>query len=326
MKAEILKCLKEAQDYLSGQELCDRFHVSRTAVWKVIHSLQEEGYEIRAVRNRGYRLMAGADSVSEAELKSVITTSWAGRNLACFEETDSTNIQARRLAEQGAAHGTLVVAESQTAGRGRRGKGWVSRPGSGVWMSMVLRPQIDPSRASMVTLVAALSVASGIGEVTGVQTQIKWPNDLVYGGRKICGILTEMSSEADSIRYIVTGIGINVNMDSFPADIGSIAVSLKMILGEPVRRAILVNAVLRAFEHYYEIYEKTADMSFLLEEYNQRLANLGKEVRVLSPGKEYEGKALGIDDMGELLVETGDGQVRRVFSGEVSVRGIYGYV
>lgn len=326
MKTEILKCLKEADGYVSGQELCGRMGVSRTAVWKVIRQLQMEGYEIRAVQNRGYCLIESGDVLSEAELKSVIKTQWAGQNLTYLEKVDSTNNEARRLAEQGAPNGALVVAELQTAGKGRRGRSWTSPPGTGIWMSLLLRPDFAPEHASMLTLVAAMAVETGVGEMTGLDCQIKWPNDIVLNGKKICGILTEMSTEEDCIRHVVVGIGINVNIREFPEEIGRTATSLAIVSGKEVRRAPLVDAVLRAWEKYYACYRETLDMSALRETYNARLVNCGREVRVLAPKGEYSGISHGINDGGELLVETEDGELREVMSGEVSVRGVYGYV
>ncbi len=326
MKTEILKCLKEADGYRSGQELCECLGVSRTAVWKVIRQLQEEGYEIEAVRNRGYRLVESGDVMSEAELKSVIKTCWAGQNIRFCEQVDSTNNEARRLADQGAPHGTLVVAELQTAGKGRRGRFWTSPKGSGIWMSLILRPDFAPEQASMLTLVAAMAVETGIRKITGQDCRIKWPNDIVLDGKKICGILTEMSTEEDCIRHVVVGIGINVNILEFPEEIGKTATSLALKSGKEIRRAPLVNAVMQAWEDYYGRYRETLDMSGLREEYNGRLVNCEREVKVLAPKGEYCGISHGINDAGELLVELENGELREVISGEVSVRGIYGYV
>lgn len=326
MKEEILKYLKCEQDFISGQELCERLGVSRTAVWKVIRQLQEEGYCIEAVRNRGYRLVESGDVYTEAEIKSLMKTEWAGRNLVFLDEVDSTNNEAKRLAEQGAPEGTLVVSELQSAGKGRRGRNWKSPKGCGVWMSLLLRPEFGPEYASMLTLIAALAAEEGIRRVTGLECSIKWPNDIVISGCKLVGILTEMSTDVDSIQHVVVGIGINANTVEFPEEIRATATSLAIASGAPVKRAELVAAVMAAWEKYYEIFLKTLDLSLLRETYNQRLANCGREVRVLAAKGEYTGLSHGINDTGELLVELEDGKIREVMSGEVSVRGIYGYV
>ncbi len=326
MKTEILRYLKEADGYISGQELCERFQVSRTAVWKVVRQLEAEGYEIEAVRNRGYRLKTAGDILSQAEILSSIRGSWAGREILYLDEVDSTNTAAKKAAENGAVHGTLVVSERQTGGKGRRGRAWDSPRGTGIFMTLILRPNMAPVHASMLTLVAALAVAGGIKECTGASSLIKWPNDIVMGGKKVCGILTEMSADPDCINYVAVGIGINVNREEFPEEIREVAASIFTETGKKTKRSLLISAVMAAFERYYEIFMKTTDMSGLLEEYNGKLANCGRTVRVLDPAGEYSGTAIGIDREGELLVEMEDTTVRRVLSGEVSVRGIYGYV
>ena len=326
MKTEILRYLKEADGYISGQELCERFQVSRTAVWKVVRQLEAEGYEIEAVRNRGYRLKTAGDILSQAEILSSIRGSWAGREILYLDEVDSTNTAAKKAAENGAVHGTLVVSERQTGGKGRRGRAWDSPRGTGIFMTLILRPNMAPVHASMLTLVAALAVADGIRECTGAESLIKWPNDIVMSGKKICGILTEMSADPDCINYVAVGIGINVNMEEFPEEIRGVAASIFTETGKKTKRSLLISAVMAAFERYCEVFMKTTDMSGLLEDYNGKLANCGRTVRVLDPAGEYSGTAIGIDREGELLVEMEDTTVRRVLSGEVSVRGIYGYV
>ncbi|MEG2733004.1 MAG: biotin--[acetyl-CoA-carboxylase] ligase [Clostridium sp.] len=326
MKSDILRMLREADGYISGQELCEHFHVSRTAVWKVIKQLEAEGYCIEAVRNKGYHLQTSADILSKAELESSINSSWAGKQIQYFDEINSTNTEAKKAAEEGALHGTLVVADCQNQGKGRRGKEWSSPPGTGIWMSLILRPALSPMSASMLTLVAALAVADGIEKTVNIKTGIKWPNDIVCDGKKICGILTEMSTELEWINYVVTGIGINVNTKSFPEEIRDVASSLYLMTGEPISRSRLIGAIMEAYERYYDIFITTCDMSKLIEEYNSRLVNLDNPVKVLQPGHEYTGHSLGINKEGELLVKTDDGEIHQVISGEVSVRGIYGYV
>lgn len=325
MKTEILKYLKEADGYVSGQELCERLGVSRTAVWKVMRQLEEAGYPIEAVRNRGYRLADIVDVLSKEEIESVLTISCFGRNLVFLKEVDSTNNEVRRMAEAQAPEGTLAVAEQQTGGKGRRGRSWTSPPGAGIWMSFLVRPEFPPESASMLTLVAAMAVQQGICQTTGLACMIKWPNDIVLNGKKICGILTEMSSEEDTIRYVVVGIGVNANIEQFPEDIRDKATSLRIESGRQWNRAQLINGILMAWEDYYQIYLKTLDMSFLGDSYNQNLVNSQNQVRVLASLGEYTGISMGINSKGELLVKREDGQIVSIMSGEVSVRGIYGY-
>lgn len=326
MKDKIIAYLKENGDFVSGQELCEKLGVSRTAVWKVIRQLESDGYEIEAVRSRGYRMKESSMVYTDTEIKSLLKTRWAGRSLVFLDEVDSTNNEVRRQAELGAVHGTLVVAEQQSSGKGRRGRSWESPKGSGIWLSLLLRPQFEPQLASMLTLVAAMAADEAIRNITGIETGIKWPNDIVAQGKKLCGILTEMSTEVDMIQYVVVGIGINANMTEFPEEIRETAASLKLISGQAVHRAALVAELMNCWEHYYEIFLDTLDLSGIKEEYNRRLVNTGREVRVLAPKGDYTGISHGINDMGELLVELPDGEIREVMSGEVSVRGIYGYV
>lgn len=260
------------------------------------------------------------------ELESRLATRWAGRQVVYFEETDSTNNQAKRLAEAGAVHGTLVVAEQQSAGKGRRGKSWSSPPGTGIFMSLVLKPELKPECASMLTLVAALSVSRAVEEVTGLKPMIKWPNDLVVNKKKVTGILTEMSAEPGKIQYIVVGIGINVNMEEFPEEIRKTATSLRLEAGHAISREELTAVFLKYFEEDFGSFEKTSDLRLLLEEYNKRLINRDNMVKILDPAGEYKGKALGINERGGLMVERDNHDIEVITSGEVSVRGVYGYV
>ncbi|MCI8453139.1 MAG: biotin--[acetyl-CoA-carboxylase] ligase [Lachnospiraceae bacterium] len=326
MKEKILKTLKEIEGFISGQELCTQFGVSRTAVWKVIKQLKEEGYEIEAVRNRGYILRGMSDVLSKAEILSCMETEWAGRNVIYFADTDSTNIQARKQAEAGAPEGTLVVADRQSGGKGRRGRGWVSPSGVGIWMSLVLRPKISTLSASMLTLLMAMATAKGVSGETGLECEIKWPNDLVLNKKKICGILTEMSTEFSDIQYVVSGIGINVGQTDFAEPIREMATSLYLESGRLFQRSRIIAGIMKALEGYYKEFVKTEDMSRLMDEYNARLVNCGNEVRVLAPSGDFTGVSEGIDRTGALIVKLPDGTRTKVISGEVSVRGLYSYV
>ena len=317
--------LRDTDGYVSGQELCNKFGVSRTAIWKVINQLKEAGYEIEAAQNKGYHLIAAPDVMTEAELESLKNTQWAGCEIYCFDSIDSTNTKAKELAEAGHPSGTLVVADQQTLGRGRRGRSWESPAGTGIFMTLMLKPDINPNNASMLTRGAAMATARAITEVTGEAAQIKWPNDIVMNGKKVVGILTEMSAQFDYINHIVVGIGINVHNEEFPEEIAKTASSLLLECGHRIHRASLIEAFLEEFERLYAVYLETEDMSGLQKEYDSLLVNRGRQVRVLDPKEPFEGKAMGITKKGELIVDTWESR-KLVSSGEVSVRGIYGYV
>lgn len=325
MKSEILRLLRETDGYVSGQELCNKFGVSRTAVWKVINQLKEAGYLIEAAQNKGYHMTLAPDIMNEAELESLRNTKWAGCEIHYYDSIDSTNTKAKELAETGHPSGTLVVADQQTAGKGRRGRSWESPSGTGIFMTLILKPEINPNNASMLTLVAALAVAKAISEVTGEPAQIKWPNDIVMHGKKICGILTEMSAQFDYINHIVIGIGINVHNEEFPEEIAQMAGSLLTECGRRFHRADIIEKILEHFERYYGIFLETEDLEGLQKEYNLMLVNMHAGVKVLDPKEPFEGKAMGITKRGELIVDTWESR-KLVSSGEVSVRGIYGYV
>lgn len=345
-KSDILTCLRNAGGYVSGQELCERLGVSRTAVWKVINQLKEEGYRIESVSRKGYLLTeCPEDILSESEIASRLTTKWAGRKLYYRGETGSTNNDAKRCGEEGDPHGTVVVADMQNAGKGRRGRGWQTIPGTALSFSILLRPAFPTERASMITLVMALAVAEAVeaalSENEGAASRavlsseakvhIKWPNDIIVNQKKICGILTEMTitPELDEIQYVVVGVGINVNNEStreFQEEIREKVTSLRIEKGCRLNRAALLQDVLCRFEHHYQTFLETLTLSGLREAYQARLQGLDDEVRVLDPAGEYTGISRGINDRGELIVERGNGERVAVYAGEVSVRGLYGYV
>lgn len=346
-KSDILTCLRSSGEYVSGQQLCERLGVSRTAVWKVINQLKEEGYRIESVSRRGYRLVESPEDIlSESEIASRLTTAWAGRKLYYREETGSTNNDAKRCGEEGDPHGTVVTTDVQNAGKGRRGRAWQTIPGTALSFSILLRPSFPAERASMITLVMALAVAeaveaalqeSGQGSIesgtenpAGLEVTIKWPNDILINRKKVCGMLTEMTMtpELDEIQYVVVGVGINVNNESpqeFEEEIRQKATSLRIETGRRLNRAALLQDVLCRFEKQYETFLATLDMSRLQETYQARLQGLGNEVRVLDPAGEYTGISRGINDRGELIVERKNGERTAVYAGEVSVRGLYGY-
>lgn len=325
-KTEVLQLLRDSQEYVSGQQICESFGISRTAVWKIMNQLKEEGYEIEAIQNKGYHLASAPDVLSLSEIQSRIKTKMAGRHLLYYDVIGSTNIEAKKQAENNAPEGLLVVADKQEAGRGRRGRSWESPAGANIFMSILLRPVFSPAKAPMVTLVMALSVAQAIADVTDLEVKIKWPNDIVVNKKKVVGILTELTMETDYIQYLVCGVGINVNQTEFPENISATATSIYLEGGKKVNRAGLIEKVMERFEDNYETFCKTEDMSGLIEAYNRVLVNKETQVRVLDPKGEYNGLSHGINEMGELIVEKQDGAIENVYAGEVSVRGIYGYV
>ncbi len=326
MKTKILKKLREHKGYISGQELCDEFQVSRTAIWKVIHQLEADGYVIEAVRNKGYRIVSCPDVLSREEIKSLLHTTWAGNEVYYYDEIDSTNTKIKQLADEGKPHGSLVVADKQSAGKGRRGRSWDSPAGTGIWMSILLRPDMMPDKAPMLTLVMAYSVGCAIRKSEELDANIKWPNDIVIAKKKVCGILTEMSAEIDYINHVVIGVGINANAMEFPDEIADKATSLRCQKGAPIKRAKLIADIMDEFEKNYADFMQLGNLSGMIKGYNELLVNRGQEVRVIQPGHEYVAQALGINELGELIVDQADGTREYVFAGEVSVRGIYDYV
>lgn len=259
------------------------------------------------------------------QLLSIRKTKWVGNEIVYTPVIDSTNTKAKQLAEEGYPNGTVVIAERQEAGRGRRGRTWDSPAGDGIFMTLMLRPAIKPNNASMLTLVAALAVAAAIRKCTGRAAGIKWPNDIVMNGKKVCGILTEMSAQVDYVNHVVVGIGINVYNESFSEEISQMATSLYLETKERFERETLIAEVWEQFEHYYEIFLETEDLGGLVKEYETHLVNMHQSVRVLDPQEPFEGKAMGITARGELIVDTWESR-RLVSAGEVSVRGVYGYV
>lgn len=331
MKTKILKKLRTAQSYVSGQAICDELGVSRTAVWKYMNQLKEEGYKIEAVQNKGYRITEYPDILTKTEIESQLAPNLAVKNVVYAAELDSTNNEAKRSAENGADDGTLYLTECQTGGRGRRGRQWVSPPGSGIWTTLLLRPQLNPANASMLTIVAAMAVTKAIGRVAeeadcAVDCRIKWPNDVVVNKKKICGILTEMSAELDCIHFVVIGIGMNVNTVDFDKEICEIASSLYLETGKCLKRSRIVAVFAEEFTKYYEKFLASGDLGSLVDDYNKMLVNAGNQVRIHDQKEEFTGVAIGIDSRGELLVRKEDGSQTAVSAGEVSVRGLYGYV
>lgn len=326
MKKKILMFLKEQQGFVSGQDICDQLGISRTAVWKYINRLKEEGYEIESVTRKGYRLLQSPDIVSEEELRQYLPEGTLMGDLFYYDSIDSTNEEAKRKAAQGVPDESLCFADNQTAGKGRRGRTWISPKGEDIFFSLLLRPELPAENASMVTLVAALAAAAVSEKYSKEVCQIKWPNDIVLHDKKICGILTEMGLEMGEISYIVVGVGFNLNRKEFSEEISPMATSIFRETGEKVPRARFLADFLVEFMKRYRIFLKEQNLSSFVEEYESHLVNIGRKVKLIKNGREEIRTALGINDKGELLVQKDNGEVETVFTGEVSVRGLYGYV
>lgn len=328
MKEEIIKLLKENKNnFISGEKISESIGVTRAAVWKYIKAIKEEGYEIESVSRKGYKLTSSPDLLTFEEISPNLKTRFIGRNFVHLDTIDSTNNEAKKLAIDGSPEGTLVISEEQTMGRGRLGRNWVSPKHKGIWMSLILRPEINPIQVSKITQVAAAAVCMALIDM-GIETLIKWPNDIVLNDKKVCGILTEMSGELNRVNYVIVGIGINANIDKdeFPEDLKPIASSLKIEIGNYIKRKELVRRILNNFEELYEelINEETIKKSIEICKDNSAL--IGKEIKIIEKGKETRARALSLNEDGKLIVQYKDGKVDELISGEISVRGLYGYV
>ncbi|HEV8045759.1 MAG TPA: biotin--[acetyl-CoA-carboxylase] ligase, partial [Rubrobacter sp.] len=314
----ILSFLAEGgEDFTSGEALSGKLGLSRTAVWKYVESLRTKGYRIDALPARGYRLVEIPDRVSPLEISPLLNTHDVGRTLHYRDSLPSTNEFAFRLAQEGAFHGEVVVAEQQTQGKGRRGRAWTSPPGVNLYFSAVLRPELPPQRAPEMTLVAAVAVAETIREA-GVHAEIKWPNDVLVGGLKVAGILTELSAEPDRVHFVILGVGVNLNLrhKDLPSELKESATSLFEARGQPVPRALFAAALLTRLESWYD---RHAEQGFapVREAWKALSGTIGQEVLVKSEQRELRGVAFDIDESGALLLKTAGGTVERVLAGDV---------
>lgn len=309
---------QNADQFVSGEQLSERLQCSRTAIWKHIQSLKEAGYEFEAVSRKGYRLIRQPDLLSAVKIMTALTTRVMGRSLKLYNEVDSTQIIAQQLAQEGANEGTLVLAEQQNAGRGRMGKHWHSPKGKGVWMSLVLRPTIPVHFTPQLTLLTAVAVCRAIRKAAAVPAAIKWPNDILIDGRKVCGILLESFAEDERLRCVIAGIGISANLeeDDYPEPLKPIATSLRIVSGRKVDRTELIALVMEEFERLYELYQ---DKGFepIRTAWEALTMSLGGKVRANTPKGTVEGTALSIDEMGALIVQTSDGAEVKLYSAEI---------
>jgi BirA family biotin operon repressor/biotin-[acetyl-CoA-carboxylase] ligase len=321
-RKKLLKLFSEANgEFISGQKISDQLGCSRTAVWKHIEDLRQEGFEVEAVRRLGYRLKSAPDKVTGNEIQLGLKTKRLGWNVYYEESVPSTQKIAHKLAYDGAEEGTLVIADEQTAGRGRLDRSWHSPKGTGIWMSLILRPAIPPQQAPQLTLLVAVAVTQAIQEVTGLVPGIKWPNDILLNGKKAVGILTEMQADPDQVRSVIVGMGINVNqtLEHFPPELASIATSLALEVGKPVNRAQLIQAILSKLETLYDQYLQHGflPIKWLWEGY---AVTIGKEIVVRTLSGSLHGVALGITDTGTLKLRTADGEIHYIHSADIELK------
>jgi BirA family biotin operon repressor/biotin-[acetyl-CoA-carboxylase] ligase len=320
--AKILSALRLNPDGVSGAQLAEELAISRAAVWSRIEELRAAGYDIEAGPHFGYRLVSSPDALHADDLLARLGgAKIIGRDIQVFEETTSTNDVVEKLARDGVREGVVVFAESQTKGRGRLGRVWMSPTHKGLWFSILLRPELRPQAATQLTIASATALRRAIKSVTGLLPDIKWPNDLLIGGKKVAGILTEMSAEPDRVRHVILGIGVDVNLEAgeFPAELKKIATSLRIEAGEKISRAELATAILQELEKDYArvIGGKFASLA---DEWEAGCATIGKQVSVQTGAQLVRGRAEALDDDGALLVRTEHGHLERVIGGDVTVK------
>ena len=323
MQSHIRKKLLEAfsqagTEFISGQSIAELTGVSRTAVWKHIEELRKDGYEVEAVRRKGYRIVSVPNKMSADSIR--LQTKIFGQQIHYLDSIDSTQKVAKQLASQDAVEGTLVIADEQTGGRGRLARKWYSPKYAGVWMSLIVKPNIPLMQAPQLTLLTAVAVAQGIEETTGITPFIKWPNDILMDGKKVTGILTEMQAEADRIHSIIIGIGINVNQTEtdFPEELQQIASSLSIQTGEVLSREKVICSILKKMENLYFQYcsEGFAPIKTLWESY---AISVGKVITATTPQKKITGIALGITDEGVLLMKDEAGEIHSIYSADIEL-------
>ena len=317
-REQVLRALLDAQECISGSELARRLGVSRNAVWKAIEQLRGEGYPVEAATNRGYWLASGADILSVAEIEHYRSGGEIGSPMELHSQINSTNTRAKELAAQGAPHGTVVIAGQQTLGRGRFGRAFYSPEGSGVYISFILRPQLPADRAVMLTSMSAVAVARAMEKVADVQASIKWVNDVYLGPKKACGILCEagLDFENGQMQYVISGIGVNVGFMDFPEELADKATSISNVCGKRISRSRFTAELINEMNALYPQLETGAFM----EESRRRSNVIGREIEVLRGEERYPATAIDIDDEGSLVIRTGDGEVKTLHSGEISVR------
>ena len=327
-KEKVLQFLREDGGFVSGEQMSTALSLSRSAVWKAVKTLKQEGYGVESVTNRGYRLVATTENLRKEEIQQALGDHPWASHLLVLESVDSTNTYGKKLAAEGAPHGTIIVSQCQTGGRGRMGRTFVSPPDVGVYLSVILRPQCPPMELMHLTAVIAEATVQAVQSVCPIEAQIKWTNDIVLNKRKIVGILTELSLEAESgmVDYAVVGIGTNCNHteEDFPEEIRSIATSILEETGHRVDRNAYVASLI---EHLSQASDELhSAKEHWLAQYTAHCLTIGQDVKIIRGQETTLAHAVGIDGQGALQVRYPDGREGIVNSGEVSVRGLYGYV
>lgn len=319
VRQALLDAFKNANGkFISGEKLAQNIGCSRTAIWKHIEDLKKDGFHVEAVRKKGYRLLEQSNKLSENEIYLGLETEEIGRSVYFFESVTSTQKVAKEYAMNGAKHGTLIVADEQTEGRGRMVRKWYSPKGTGIWASFILRPDIQIQHAPQLTLLSAVAVVQAIKKVTHITPEIKWPNDILISGRKVCGILTELQAEEDRIQSVILGIGINVNQDEndFSAEIIKKATSLKIELGKTVNRSSLIQSLCYYIEQLLHLYisEGFTPIKSLWETY---AVSIGKRISARTVKGTFDGVALGINNEGVLLLKQDNGEIVEIISADI---------
>lgn len=321
--AKILRALRNASDdSVSGAALAEELGISRAAVWARIEDLRKLGYKIEANPHEGYRLLTTPDLLHADDLMALLGPDRTiGRDIRVFQETTSTNDIADKLGRDGVPEGAVIFAESQSKGRGRLGRNWVSPKGKGLWFSVLLRPPLPPQLATQITIASATALRRALSSLPGVEAEIKWPNDILIRGKKVCGILTEMSAEVDKIKHIVLGVGVDVNFDEedFPPDVRKIATSLRIEMNAMVHRAKLAAIILHELDSDYGRILK-GDFPSIAEEWEHHCTTLGRRVEIAGPQRVIQGQAEALDAEGALLVRTEHGRLERIIGGDVTIR------
>ncbi len=316
MQERILHYLKKSHGYISGEEISHHLNISRAGIWKNIQELRKHGYEIIAVPHLGYSLVASPDKLFPFEIKFDLGTKIFGQKIVYYETVHSTMDEAFELGVEGAPEGTVVCAEGQTKGRGRLGRSWASPKGKGIYMSIILRPQLSPSEVARLTLLCAVAVSEAIKKVTGLEPAIKWPNDLMVDNLKLAGILTELSAEVDQVKFVVVGIGLNVNSSTSQLPFGG--TSIKTVLQKSFSRVEIIQEILRAFERWYERLKKEG-FSPVVHQWKELSLTLGRRIRIVDPAGTTEGEAFDIDKDGGLLIRNDMGTIVKKMAGDVVV-------